>query len=392
MSRLHVLSNYKESLAKFLDIENEQVFLFWKGRVAFYAILKAIGIKPGDEVIMPAFTCVVVPNACIYLGAIPVYVDIDPETFTVNYEQVEEKITTRTKVILAQNTFGLSPDMDRLMELANRYKIRVIEDCAHGFGGTYKGRKNGTIADASFYSSQWNKPFSTGIGGMTVIHDRSLISKMKEIELAARIPSFFEETLLRMQLMIRSSSWLQRFYWVQIKVYRFLTSKNIIPGSSSGEELEKPSMPADFLKGMSKTQATKGVTEIGRIVENLSHRKVIASNYIQFLRSLDLYVPFEPEYANHTFIKFPLLVKDRNAFMSAAKRSGVELGDWFLSPIHPILKNMEWWHYSNGNFPIAEKICGLIVNLPTHAGIQDDTLEKIKKFLLDHKHMIIQKI
>jgi perosamine synthetase len=141
----------KDSISKYLDIDAPCIFLFWKGRVGLYAILKAIDIKEGDEVVLHAFTCVVAVNPIIYLGAKPVYVDIDPLTLNIDHKKIEEKITKKSKVILAQNTFGLSANLDAIFEIANKYNLFVIEDCAHGFGGTYKGKKNGTISDASFF-------------------------------------------------------------------------------------------------------------------------------------------------------------------------------------------------------------------------------------------------
>jgi perosamine synthetase len=110
-----------------------QCFLFWKGRVALYAILKTLEIKEGDEIILPAFTCVVAVNPIIYLGANPVYVDIDPTTYNIDVSMIERKITEKTRAILAQNTFGLAPDLDMILEVANKYKLMVIEDRAHGF-------------------------------------------------------------------------------------------------------------------------------------------------------------------------------------------------------------------------------------------------------------------
>jgi len=172
----------KEKLAEHLCVDSKNIFLFWKGRVSLYAILKAIGIKEGDEIILPAFTCVVAVNPIIYLGAKPVYVDIDPLTYNIDVSGIEKKITQKTRAILAQNTFGLAPDLDRIFEQANKYKLMVIEDCAHGFGGFYKGRPNGTVADASFFSSQWNKPFSTGLGGFAFTKEPRIADKLKEQE------------------------------------------------------------------------------------------------------------------------------------------------------------------------------------------------------------------
>lgn len=103
-------------------------FYFFKGRIALYAILKAMGVKAGDEVIIPGFTCVVVPNAVLYLGAKPVYVDIEAHTYNINTKRIEEKITEKTKAIIAQHTFGIPAEMDKILEIAKKHNLYVVED------------------------------------------------------------------------------------------------------------------------------------------------------------------------------------------------------------------------------------------------------------------------
>ena len=149
-----MIDTYTQEIAHILGCKKEDITLYFKGRVALYALLKAFDIGVGDEVIVPAFTCVAVINPIVYLGARPVYVDIGPRTYTIDPGRIERAITPRTKVILAQNTFGLSADLDSIVEIAKRHHIWVIEDCAQGFGGFYKERPNGTTGDASFFSTQ----------------------------------------------------------------------------------------------------------------------------------------------------------------------------------------------------------------------------------------------
>ena len=129
----------------------ENRFYFFKGRVALYAILKSIGIGQGDEVILPGFTCVVVPNAITYLGAKPVYIDIASVTFNIDPSKIEEKITEKTRAIIAQHTFGIPAEMDIIMEMAKKYNLYVIEDSCHAIGSKYKGKEIGTFGDASFF-------------------------------------------------------------------------------------------------------------------------------------------------------------------------------------------------------------------------------------------------
>ena len=182
---------YGQNFAKFFNAK--AAFSFWKGRVALYAILKALGVKEGDEVILPGYTCVMDVNPIKYLGARPVYVDIEPDTFNMNVNLLEEKITSKTKVIIAQHTYGYVCDMDAILEIANRHNITVIEDCCLALGSTYKGKLAGAFGKAAYFSFQWNKPYTTGLGGMAICHDDNLaksIAQLCEMELVQ--PSFKE--------------------------------------------------------------------------------------------------------------------------------------------------------------------------------------------------------
>jgi len=378
---------FRRQLSEHLSIDSKNVFFFWKGRVALYAILKAVGVKKGDEIILPAFACVVAVNPIIYLGAQPIYVDIDPTTYNIDISMIERKITEKTRGILAQNTFGLAPDLDRIFELANKYKLMVIEDCAHGFGGFYKGRPNGTIADASFFSSQWNKPFSTGIGGFAVTRHPEIAEKLKAMEETFIRPSIKDEMVLKI-LLFAKERLNSHLYWPALKTYRWLAKNNLILGSSQGEELQWPVKPKGFEKGFSQTQARKGKEELIRFHKVLEHRKEIANAYRKILLGLGIEPPYEPEYAEHTYLKFPLLVKDRLRFFRSAQKEKIELGDWFLSPIHPIIKNFGLWYYWWGENPIAEKISQHIVNLPNHINIDEKYVDKLTEFLKKNRENI----
>lgn len=384
-----VHSAYRSAFAEYLGLSDSQVFLYWKGRVAFYALLRAAGIGPGDEVIVPAFTCVVVPNACLYAGAVPVYVDIDPATYNMDVTRVERKITSRTRAIIAQNTFGLSPDMQALQKIADSHGVRLIEDCTHGLGGTFNGQKNGTLAEASFFSTQWNKPYSTGIGGMAVVKNNQLAEEMNRINQQLIPPSFKEEVLLRAQLAVRTNPVMKDLYWIQVKAYRMLTSWGIVVGSSSDEEVESTRMPDGYFKSMADVQAAEGNKRLKNFDFTVRHRAQVAAQYRSLLSGFGLVPPFEPDYAVHGYLKFPILVTDRPAFLKSAESAGIEIGEWFLSPVHPVTHHLERWHYRTGEFPAAEHISRHILNLPTHEGIRGKTMERIMEFLSLQKGMLI---
>ena len=119
-----------------------------------------------------------------------------------------------------------------------------------------------------------------------------------------------------------------------------------------------------------------------------AHRRKIASMYKTLLKELNIEPPYEPSYAVHTYLKFPLLVKNRKKFFKDAEKEKIELGDWFISLIHPIQKNFELWHYKYGENPIAEKISQHIVNLPTHTKITEDYVACLAQFLKKNRDNI----
>ena len=194
---------YRKAIASALSCNEENIFFYWKGRIALYAFLKSLKLQKDDEVIIPAFTCVVVPNAIFYTGLKPVYVDISPKTFNIDISLLEKAISNRTKVIVCQNTFGLSSNILEIISFAKKHNLYTIEDCTHGFGGYYKGKPNGSYCDAAFYSTQWNKPFSTGIGGFLVVNDDKLVKNVRALEIEKAKPSIVEMIVLLFLLIFR---------------------------------------------------------------------------------------------------------------------------------------------------------------------------------------------
>lgn len=381
---------FRKSIADHLQASPENIFLYWKGRVALYALLKSMNVGEGDEVIIPAFTCVVVPNAILYLGAKPVYVDIDRKTYNINVDLIEEKINPRTKVILAQNTFGLPPDIEGIQKIAQKNNLRVLEDCTHGFGGQTMGKPNGTIAEASFFSSQWNKPFSTGIGGFAYARDPMIISRLRDLEKQFIQPSYKDQVQLRSMIAVRNSLNNSSVYWMAVKTYRWLSKMGLVIGSSTDNELNDILMPADYLKAMSTVQIKHGIGQVAHIKEYIDKRNTIAQRYSAFLSGEKIPVPFFAENMQHTFLKYPLLVNDRALFFERAQKAKIEIGDWFISPIHPVTKNFERWNFEATSCPVADYSARHIINLPTNPAMSDREVEKVISFLKANRDLIIR--
>jgi len=151
------------------------------GTSTLHAAIEAAGVEPGDEVISPAVTVMMNTTATLHANAVPVYADVDPKTFTINPEDVERKITSKTKVIIPVGIYGLSPDMDPIMALAKRNGIVVIEDNAQCFLNTYKGKMAGTIGHMSSYSFENTKHISCGEGGIILTDNEQYAEMVRKV-------------------------------------------------------------------------------------------------------------------------------------------------------------------------------------------------------------------
>lgn len=362
---MNLQESYKSSIAVIVNKAPEQIYLYWKGRVALYAILKAMDVKPGDEVILPGMTCVVVPNAILYTGAKPIYVDIEKNTFNPSFEKVTATVTSKTRVIIIQNTFGLSSDVDEISAWAKTKNIYTIEDCTHGFGGTFKGRPNGTYCDASFFSTQWNKPYSTGIGGFALLNNIALKNSLAEINKALVEPGLKDNISLWMLIRARRYLLTPATYFILRKLYRWLSKYNLVIGSSVSEELEAPVLPEKFFKAHCRVQASTGLSSLRSFNELADRRKQNALLYSDFLKKNGKIYVQQEQHQNHSFLKYPILVNNRPAFEKAGEHSSIELGDWFISPIHPVTEGLSKWLFTLNNLPIAAEISSQISNLPT---------------------------
>jgi perosamine synthetase len=149
------------------------------GRMAFRYLLQAYDLPPGSEVIVPALTFWVVPEIARVAGLTPVFVDVDPDTFNLSPTAFEAAVTDRTRMVVPTHLWGMPCDMDPILEIAARYKLLVVEDCAHALGATYRGRQVGTFGDAAFFSFQTLKPLNSYGGGMAVTANRSVAQRVR---------------------------------------------------------------------------------------------------------------------------------------------------------------------------------------------------------------------
>ena len=367
---------FEEKFAEYFN--SKYAYCFWKGRVALSAILFALDIKEGDEIILPGFTCVVVPNAIIYCKAKPIYVDIDPKTFNIDTAKIEEKITPKTKAIILQHTFGIPAEIDPILNIAKKYNLKSIEDSAQCFGSLYNNKKTGTFADAAFFSTQWSKPFTTGIGGIAVTNNPQIADGIKKFQENCVWPTHKEKIRLAAELLIYDTLFGPRTAWIATIGYRLLSKLGIFTGSSKQQEL-KTEKPEYYEKRMSDLQAKIGIKKLKMIDEANQHRQEISKIYEKELNNFQSAISSSK--MNIISLRYPLLVNNKKEILSKAKLGCLEIGDWFVSPIHPNTANLEAINYHWGSCPVAEEVSTHIINLPTYQKINEKIAFKIVKFI-----------
>jgi dTDP-4-amino-4,6-dideoxygalactose transaminase len=272
--------------------------------------------------------------------------------------------------------------MDRLLEITQKHNITLIEDCCLALGSQYKGKLVGTFGKAAYFSSQWNKSYTTGLGGMAVCHDEALASRMNEICKKELLPvPFKRELLLAFQLMIyRTFIYPRTTAWAQ-NIFRNLSKKGLLMGSASSQEYEDIKMESDFFMSMSGTQARSGLRQLKKLQQNIDHRKQMAKLYDQLLIQRGWNVTKVPEYMEPVLVRYPVRIKDKWRAVEEAAKHGIELGTWFEAPLHSKDTRHELHGYHWGQCLQAEKASNEVVNLPLHPRASEKTIRRTVDFI-----------
>lgn len=304
------------------------------GTVALHLALLALGIGPGDEVIVPTLTYIASANAVTYTGATPVFVDSERATWQIDPEDVRRHITPRTRAIMPVHLYGQACDMDALTDIAREHRVFLVEDCAEAFGTFYKGQHVGTFGDIATFSFFGNKTITTGEGGMVVSNDKTLIERARHIKgqgLAAH-----------------------REYWHDVVGYNYR---------------------------MTNIQAAIGLAQLERADEFIARKRALAERYRSALRHLPLEVHAEAPNTVHSYWMVSILVQNaekRDALRRHLAEAGIETRPVFY-PLH----TMPIYAKNYRKHDVAEDLAWRGINLPSWPGITDIQVERIAKVIGD---------
>lgn len=318
-------------------VERNHAIAVSNGSAALDIAVKAVGIGPGDEVIMPAFTIISPAQSVVYAGGIPVLVDSDPLTWNMDVNQIEQKITPRTKAILVVHIYGLPVDMDPIMALCKKHGLKLIEDAAEMHGQTYKGKMCGSFGDISTFSFYPNKHITAGEGGMIVCNDDQLAEKCKKYRNLAFEPNgrrFVHEEL----------GWNYR---------------------------------------MTNMQAAIGLAQLERIDEHVKLKHAMGHFYqehLEFLKGHGFQLPLaKTDYAENIYWVFGLVSESKTRTDEVVKRLGEsKIGTrpffWCMHE-QPVFHKMGL--FVGESYPNAEKMARCGFYLPSGLGLTTADQEKV---------------
>jgi dTDP-4-amino-4,6-dideoxygalactose transaminase len=374
----------EEEFKKYLRVD--YAISFNSGRSASMAILDALGIKKDDEILIQAFTCNSAVNPILNFGAKPVFVDVD-ETINLDPEDLEKKITKKSKAVMIQHTFGWPAKIDRILEICKKYNLYLIEDCAHSLGAKFQGKFCGTFGDASFFSFGRDKIISSVFGGMAVTNNNEIGERIKKFQEKLSFPSnfwIFQQLLhpiLTNYLVLPAygiSSNLGRIILGSFHILKIL-SKGVYKKEKKGE------IPKYFPKKLPNALTILALNQFKKLERFNEHRRKIAKFYQENLKNSKFILPLAEPKENiiPTFMRYSILTDfDTDEILRKARREKIYLDDgWRKSPIVPPDTKIDKMEYRFGSCPKAEEISKKILNLPTHINVSEKEAKKIINFL-----------
>jgi perosamine synthetase len=312
------------------------------GSVALDVAVLAAGIGPGDEVILPTFTIISCATAILRAGATPVLVDCDPVTWNMRVDQIEEKITPRTKAIMVVHLYGLPAEMDAVLEIAKKNGLKMIEDAAEAHGQAYRGRPCGSFGDLSTFSFYANKHITTGEGGMIVTDDLDMANKCRDLR----------------NLCFRAEK-------------RFVH-----------EEM-------GFNFRMTNLQAAVGLAQLEKLEEHLALKKRMGKLYTEQLAGIsEIQLPLiRTDYAENHYWVYGVVLGDETGWeasdvMSALAARGVGTRPFFW-PMHqqPVFQKMGM--FAGEVHPTAERLARKGFYLPSGMGLRVEQIQYSAKGLAE---------
>ena len=328
------------------------------GTDALIIALKSLGIKEGDEVITTDYTFFATAEAIRFVGATPVFCDVELDTYNIDPSQIEEKITDKTKAIICVHLFGNACKMDQINDIAKRHNLYVIEDAAQAINSQYKGKNVGNLADLACFSFFPTKNLGCfGDGGMITTNDDDLATIIR----ALKVHGSGENGM---------------------KAYAILNDEEVevVEQNSGDNTVYNPLKYYNYLIGhnsrLDEIQAAILRIKLKHLDEYTENRRSISHGYIEALKDTSLVMPTETEGGKHVFHLFILQSENREEIESKLKEKGIATGTYYKVPMH-LQKAFNDLGYKKGDFPNAEYLSERTFAIPLFPEMNDEEREYI---------------
>lgn len=377
--------SFTQALKKYLGIE--YLFLFDSGRTSLYALLRAMEIREGDEVLVQAFTCTAAVNPILWVGAQPIYVDIEEDTCNMSPRDLLRKISSRSKIVIVQHTFGLPAHIDEICEIARKNNLIVIEDVAHAFGAEWKGKKLGTFGDAAVLSFGRYKIISSVFGGAAAVRNP---------EIAKHLEAFYASRPYPSRFWIFEQLFHPVFLCVAKPLYNILSIGKAAVVIAKKLKLLSLSVYAEEKLGgrpgfgpsrLPNALAALGLHQLEKLERFNAHRAELARIYMeQFQKESEIGTPRVFPDADPAYLYFPIFLKDTRTasrlICEGRVEEGMYLENWpSRKVIGPRGTHLDKLKYQEGSCPVAEAAALRIVTLPTNPTTSESDARRVSAFI-----------
>ena len=323
---------FEKNFAKFIG--TKYALTTNSGTSALHLCMLSSGIGRGDEVITTPFSFIASANCILMCGAKPVFVDVDSRTFNIDVDKIKSAITKKTKAILPVHIFGQSCDIDKIMEIAKKHNLIVIEDACESIGAEYNGQRVGTFGKAGVFAFYPNKQINTGEGGMIVTDDKEFYEFCNSLHNQGRVDS---------------GQWLTHKY-------------------------------LGYNYRLSELNCALGVSQLKRIDFITKRRQEVAEKYNKSLSEIEgITIPYTADFSTHTWFVYVILLDkkfNRNNVIEEMGKRGVQTKP-YLPAIHLQELYKDLFDYKPGAFPVCEEVASRVLALPFFETITDEEIEKV---------------
>lgn len=350
------VTDFEKEFADFIGVKH--AISVGNGTDALVLALKSMGIGEGDEVITTPFTFFATAETISAVGATPVFVDVDKETFNIDVTKIEEKITSKTKAIMPVHIFGQSADMDEINEIAKKHNLYVIEDACQAVGGKYKGRKIGTLGDVACFSFFPTKNLGcAGDGGMIVTDN----DEIAIIARALRTHGSGENGQKAYNLLNNIEEEIKTAEGANDTVYNPLKYYNYLIGYNTRLDAIQAAILSVKLKEIDSWNAK---------------RREIVELYNEALQNSDLVTPVARDYNDHVYHMYILQSENREEVLTKLKEAGIATGVYYPVPLHlqKVYKNLG---YKEGDMPVSEYLSHRTFAIPVYPELTKEQIDYI---------------